>query len=476
MASLNDTIAAKLNTTTLQFTRLVSSFGTTGFGSGTKSGLDSFNKQIEAIGNGLDDVSEKSGFGDKIGHSLAQGVAKGLGDIVSGPGIQIAMALVTKIAKGLGSFAYQSSREFMGLNEPMKQQAAVQQSITGFLQQNVGLVNQWARGQLSLNTLVGVYLQTMKNASIAQGQMTNMVGRATPLVGGSVHAGHVAGSNFVPNFGLPNIRVGDKALSGLDWLSEQEAIKKALVREKSPTATVGFSSIIASPQNPLGALVYDKAYQKSPDDAFRQHLFLGQTDLKNMGSSISSNRFVPNFGIADSLALGALQGTFNNINGVLSPLSYHYNKQLELVRKMNEQYTALTSQIRAGGIVKYNGNVYDNKTASGGISVAQNLRDFMLDFRQQNRGFTGSPLAQGNQNTAYDTYRQNVQKTQAKLSTYATFGMVGAPLALETGASFAKNFGKLDLSKGLESFSAGVTEAGQLLSTFPNKLGVMLAS
>jgi TP901 family phage tail tape measure protein len=205
MASLNDTIASKLNTTTLQFTRLVSSFGNTAFGAGAKGGLDSFNKQIETIGDGLDDVAENSGFGEKIGHSMAQGVAKGLGDIVSGPGIQIAMALVTKIAKGLGSFAYQSSREFMGLNEPAKQQAAVQQSINGFLQQNVSLVNQWARGQLSLNTLVGVYLQSMKNASIYQGQMANVGGGIAPLVGGSVSAHHATpSSGFIPSFGVPN--------------------------------------------------------------------------------------------------------------------------------------------------------------------------------------------------------------------------------------------------------------------------------
>lgn len=475
MASLNDTIASKLNTTTLQFTRLVSSFGATAFGAGAKGGLDAFNKQIEGLGDQLDEVADNSGFGDKIGHSLAQGITKGLGDIVSGPGIQIAMALITKIAKGLGSFAYQSSREFMGLNEPLKQQAAVQQSITGFLQQNVGLVNQWARGQLSLNSLVAIYLQTMKNSNIAQGQMSNMVGRATPMVGGSVRLGSAAGSRFVPNFAIPSMKMGTTTLSGMDLLVEHEAIKKALARENSSTAAVGFSSILTSPQNPLGALVYDRSYQKSPDDAFRQHLALGQTDLKNMGSSHSSN-FVPNFGIADSLALGALQGTFNNLNGFLSPLTYQYNKQLELIRKMNEQYSSLTSQIRAGGVVQYRGATYDNKTAQGGIDIRQNLRDFLLDFRQNNQNFVHSPLGQSKQNAAYESYRGNVQKIQSRLSTYATYGMVGAPLGVETTASLAKNFGALDASKGLEMFSSGLTEAGQLLATFPNKLGVLLSS
>lgn len=544
MASLNETIASKLNTTVLQFTRLSASFGQTAFGSGVKSGLDSLNEQIENIGNQLDEVADNSSFGEKISHSLTQGIAKGLGDIVSGPGVQIAAALVAKIAKGFGKFAYQSSRDFMGLNEPLKEQAAVQQSIAGFLQQNVTLVNQWVKGQINLNTLVGIYLQSMKNANILQNQMANAVGGATAIAGPSIRVGMAAGSRFVPNFSIdpsepyhvwdtrgqgiikrgtyenkasidrsaelrnkkygayryvgklgseielmtyagmannPNASmvVGNKTLQGqeiLDWFFEKEAIRKALQREGSSTAEVGFSSTVVSPANPLGALVYDKAYQKSPDDAFRQHIAIGQTDLKNMGGGKGGASFVPNFGIGESLALGALQGTFNNLNGFLSPLAYHYNRQLELIRKMNEQYSALTSQIRAGTEIKYNGNTYNNKTPQGGVDIKQNLRDFLLDFRQANPNFVHSPQGQGKQNTAYEAYRSDVQKTQARLSTYATYGMVGAPLLAETGASFAKNFGKLDLSKGLEEFSSGIVEAGQLLSTFPNKLGVMLAS
>lgn len=549
MASLNDTIAAKLNTTTLQFTRLVSSFGNTAFGAGAKGGLDSLNKQVESIADGLDDMAEKSGVGSKIGHSVAQGVAKGLGDIVSGPGIQIAAALITKIAKGLGSFAYQSSREFMGLNEPLKQQAAVQQSITGFLQQNVGLVNQWAKGQLSLNNLVGIYLQSMKNSNITQGIMSNVVGGATKIASPSVNIGMATGSRFVPSFSMFNpvddwhsIKMSGSEKEFFNSLSSNDykemfedssntfstkdhfrsfkdtmfinpssknsmikyfsdivsherneklppsfysgkfidrlyasSINEAIVREGSPTATVGFSAKVASPQNPLGALVYDKSYQKSPEDAFRQHISIGQTDLKNMGARGSSS-FIPNFGIADSLALGALQGTFNNMNGVLSRLSYNYNIQIEAIRKMNEQYIALTSQIKAGAEIQYRGNTYNSKTASGGIDIISNLRNFAKDFRQNNQTFSAGPTHQTVQNVAYDTYRQKVQRTQARLSTYATYGMVGAPLALETGASFAKNFGNQNLSKGLEELSSGVTTAGQLLSTFPNKLGVMLAS
>ena len=285
----------------------------------------------------------------------------------------------------------------------------------------------------------------------------------------AVSTGGNAGLKFKPKY-KPSI---DDDFSHGFVPNFRNPLAEAFQRENSPTATLGYSPRVKSAQNPLGAMVYDRAYQKSPEDAFRQHAAIGQTDVKNMGKA---DGFVPNFGIADSLALGALQGTFNNINGVLSPLSYHYNKQLELVRRMNEEYASLTSQIRAGGEIKYNGNSYANKTAAGGVDIRQNLRDFLLDFRQANASFVHSPLGQSKQNTAYDAYRGQVQRTQQKLGTFATYGMVGAPLALETGASFAKNFGKLDLSKGLETFSSGMTMAGQLLSTFPNKLGVLLSS
>ena len=207
----------------------------------------------------------------------------------------------------------------------------------------------------------------------------------------AVSTGGNAGLKFKPKY-KPSI---DDDFSHGFIPNFRNPLAEAFQRENSPTATLGYSPRVMSAQNPLGAMVYDRAYQKSPEDAFRQHAALGQTDVKNMGKA---DGFVPNFGIADSLALGALQGTFNNINGVLSPLSYHYNKQLELVRKMNEEYAALTSQIRAGGEIKYNGNTYANKTAAGGVDIKQNLRDFLLDFRQANASFVHSPLGQSKQN------------------------------------------------------------------------------
>lgn len=301
MASLNDTIASKLNTTTLQFTRLVSSFGATAFGTGAKSSLDSFNKQVENIGNGLDDIAEKSSFGEKVGHSLAQGVSKGIGDIISGPGIQIAMALVTKIAKGLGSFAIQSSREFMGLNEPLKQQAAVQQSITGFLQQNVSLMNQWAKGQLSLNNLVGIYLQSMKNASIYQGQMANMVGGATPIVSPSVHVSHATPySGFVPNFSVPNARqeyMGALASGYKPGRIYQERIEGLGYVTMNGAETVkkfdGMSQkAILPPKNSRAGDRYQKTFQSI-------HGF----------DPYASDGYVPNFGLMNMLSgLGGIGG------------------------------------------------------------------------------------------------------------------------------------------------------------------------
>ena len=93
--------------------------------------------------------------------------------------------------------------------------------------------------------------------SVGSSVRGNLVSRAGKKLSPNISLG--SGEGFVPNMANPLI----------------EAFK----REDSPTAALGFSKQVVSPENPLGAMVYDRAYQNSPEDAIKQHLTLGQKDL-----------------------------------------------------------------------------------------------------------------------------------------------------------------------------------------------------
>jgi len=544
MVSLNDTIASKLNTTVLTFTKLVSSLGNVSMGSGAKSQLDSFNSQIQKIADSLDSITEKSDTGDKISKSIGQGFAKGLGDIISGPGIQIAAALIAKITKGFGAFAIASGKTELGYNEPAEKQKMIQQGIGQVLSQNNGLMEKYiallneansiggAKGvqlkRQALTELSSGVMQRVYEGNVNQAFSANIVSAVGKEIGANISV-TPAGGFSVPNAAMPDpsepyhiwdtqnqnivkrgvyankrglqasaerknqnygayryttklgsdielssylamsknpnaqIVVGDKRLAGkeiLEWFYEREAVRKALIRENSSSATIGFSPEAVSTNNPLGAMVYDKSYQNSPQDAINQHATIGQTDVKNMGGG-----FVPNFGITDSLILGSLQGVLGNkMGGILNSLSFGYEKQIELIRKTNEQFAILQKNIQVEGSTKYNGQEYND---------VDKLADAI---KSKNSSFSKDPTVQAAQNAEYQNYRQRVSGISGKISSGSIYGMIAAPMAIEQAASFSKNFGAVDASKGLEEFSNGIVTASQLLLTFPNKLGVITAA
>ena len=67
MAALNETIASKLNNSTLQITKLFSNFGQISFGDTSKNGLDSFNNALASISDKLEDIKPDDSVGEKIG-------------------------------------------------------------------------------------------------------------------------------------------------------------------------------------------------------------------------------------------------------------------------------------------------------------------------------------------------------------------------------------------------------------------------
>lgn len=256
---------------------------------------------------------------------------------------------------------------------------------------------------------------------------------------------------------------------------QEQALQDAIKREGTPTATVGVARELQSASNPLGLGVYDKAYQSNLGQAFSQHIALGQTNLKTMGSNAAEG-FVPNFGVMDSIILGTLQGTVNNLNGILAPLAFGYRRQLEIVRRMNDEYVRITTQINNGLEVRYQGTTYNARNpVTGGLDRTTNYRNFARDFRVNNPLFTAAPSVHSQFNEQYNTYREGLETRQRRISSFGTATMIVGPMLGEAGAGLAKGFGAPNLAKGLEEVSAGVTSAGQLLMTFPGKLGVALA-
>jgi TP901 family phage tail tape measure protein len=216
MSALNDTISSKLNASTNELTKLFSSLGQTAFGGSSKSGIDTFTKQIGFIGKSLEDIDVDDNVGVKIGKTFATGIAKGLGDIISGPGVQIAAVLLTKVFANIGKFAIESGREFMGANDALRKQEAILGSVQNFLKNNEQIVNAIKNGQLSVNQVHGLFLNQLKQEatlrSAANQISTSVATQAAPYINAVKTTGKGFAAGHIPAFAARQEEANARAL------------------------------------------------------------------------------------------------------------------------------------------------------------------------------------------------------------------------------------------------------------------------
>lgn len=205
MAMLNETIATKLNTSVLEITKLFANFSTISFGDSAKSGLDRMNEVMASYSKLLEDIVPDDSVGTKIGKTLAVGIVKGLGDIISGPGIQLAVALLTKSFGTLGGFAIKAGKEFLGANSQAEAMAAIQKSIGAFIHSNEEAQklfnNQLLTSTQLAQKLADLYLPVMASQNLAHKKQTNVEKEAATIAAKSMSAtipGIAAG--YIPDF------------------------------------------------------------------------------------------------------------------------------------------------------------------------------------------------------------------------------------------------------------------------------------
>jgi len=202
MASLNETLSSKINVSILEITKLFANFGQISFGDAAKDGLDAFNDSLSSISDKLEDIKPDDSIGEKLGKTLGQGISKGIGDILSGPGIQIVAALATKALTTLGKQGFNYGREFLGKNENAEKIKFIQQDITKFVREN-------ADAQAIVNSGIDVavrlseaYLKNVSATAAAIEKMSGFTYGAASVAAINVKASpapHVA-SGYVPSF------------------------------------------------------------------------------------------------------------------------------------------------------------------------------------------------------------------------------------------------------------------------------------
>ncbi|MGA0119953.1 MAG: phage tail tape measure protein [Methylophilaceae bacterium] len=125
---LNDTLEALINNLTIGAQKLSSVLGDLGFADSAKDILKFFSSVV----NGITDLLQ----GDSIGSKFAQGLVKGIGSILTGPGLALIGAIFVKLFVDLAKFGASSLKSLLGINKAAEAQKALQQSVLQTLLQN----------------------------------------------------------------------------------------------------------------------------------------------------------------------------------------------------------------------------------------------------------------------------------------------------------------------------------------------------
>ena len=126
---LNKTMAALATQSGLSLDELAKKVGDLSLGPGMRNILQSFNALVEGATKGLD--------GEGTGSNFAKGLLRGIGGVLTGPGLFIIGGVFIKLFKDLTVFGVKSLKNLLGLNNASKQQAALQQGIGQLLATNV---------------------------------------------------------------------------------------------------------------------------------------------------------------------------------------------------------------------------------------------------------------------------------------------------------------------------------------------------
>jgi TP901 family phage tail tape measure protein len=163
--ALNTTLASLINKTLANLTAAGAKIGELSLAPALKKVFGGLNTVLESFGGG-----DSEDFGSKIG----EGLLKGIGNFLSGPGIIIATKALFSIFERLTVFSADAIKTLLGLNVQATQQAQIQQQINTLLSQNPAIIAQIVSGQTTLQDIQDNILNTIKAQTLAMEQQVTV--------------------------------------------------------------------------------------------------------------------------------------------------------------------------------------------------------------------------------------------------------------------------------------------------------------
>jgi len=324
--SLNKTLEALINNLTVGSQKLASVIGDLGF---TESAKDIL-KAISSVVNGITDLLK----GDSVGAKFAQGIVKGIGSILTGPGIALIGAIFVKLFVDLTRFGANSLKNILGVNKAAQEQKALQASVLQTLLQNEKLqqeiLNLEGNKVVQEELLLKIYNDQIK----ALEKVKKAAATVTP---GLFAAGLKGGEKGVTK------RAADGYIA-----SEKRDVANGVGGAPSSAKVVSIPNF-AFGGGKKGTMIANTSEYYVPNYAGGGDAIFNQDMVKTMGLPAGAKKinaaggFIPNFSIYSDL----LKRAQDRKRGIDSSIASNLRKN-KITQKEAEELTKIAQDARSG--------------------------------------------------------------------------------------------------------------------------------
>lgn len=188
-AELNKTLSANINETLNNLTALASKVGTLTL----EPVFRKITGGINELAGSLTKTGDEAGIG--LGQSLGEGVLKGIGNYLSGPGLALGGILLSKLFLNFASFTAKSLSQIVevgtgryqtenAIQNLLKQNAGLEQQIAGINASNLSLKQKELQVQEAINAaLIKSLTFSNKQSSVNAAVLSNIRSANAPLLG-----------------------------------------------------------------------------------------------------------------------------------------------------------------------------------------------------------------------------------------------------------------------------------------------------
>ena len=198
---LRDTMSAMASETGLALKEVSAQIGEIMLAPGMEKILNVVKSLTEGVGDML-------GTGQGAGNTFAKGFLKGLGNIITGPGLVVMVAVFTKLLIKAFQYAKDSLKSLIGVTSEAQKQKAIQTSLVNLFGQNAALNKEMLRTDISRTEKEKILLGLLK-AQVVEASTLNSLTKQMSVTlyskgyGSNLTPRRGRAAGHIPNFANP---------------------------------------------------------------------------------------------------------------------------------------------------------------------------------------------------------------------------------------------------------------------------------